>query len=102
GPAFRQSAAGLDDAARETLQGIGLSSPFLDWKLLVRGLLAYYQNDDARAAENWSRLDPERLPAQLAAPLRYAADAEFRKAQPPEPLRRRADRPHGSPLLPHL
>src|SRR5262249_9529630 len=49
--AFAQAEAGQDEAARQSLQGIGLQSPFLEWKLLLRGLLAYYQKDDARALE---------------------------------------------------
>src|SRR5439155_5576679 len=51
--AFAQLEAGQDDQVRETLQGIGFQSPFLEWKLLLRGFLAYYQNDDERALENW-------------------------------------------------
>ena len=82
--AFRQTEAGKDDDARATLQGIGLRSPFLEWKLLLRGLQAYYANDDARALENWQRLAPDRLPARLAAPFRFRIDAEFRAAQTPE------------------
>lgn len=80
--AFAQAEAGQDDQARESLQGVGLASPFLEWKLLLRGLLAYYQRDDERALENWQRLSPERLPARLAAPLRFRIDAAYRTAQP--------------------
>jgi hypothetical protein len=83
---------------------IGLGSPFLDWKLLVRGLLAYYAGDDGRALDNWSRLAPDRVPARLAAPLRFALDPAFRAAQPPKAhadLCRRADRLRGG-LLPGL
>lgn len=83
-----------DEAVREKLQGIGLQSPFLEWKLLIRGLQAYYVNDDARAIENWSRLDTQRLPARLAAPIRFIIDPAFRQAQPPasrEVLKRQAD-----------
>src|SRR5437764_448663 len=72
--AFAQVEAGHDDAARETLQGLGLRSPFAEWKLLLRGLQAYHAGDDARAANNWERLDPARLPARLAAPLRARTD----------------------------
>jgi tetratricopeptide (TPR) repeat protein len=71
-----------DDAAREQLAGIGLRSPFLEWKLLIRGLLAYYAGDDVRALENWQRLSVDRLPARLAAPLRHAIDPAYRTAQP--------------------
>jgi len=102
--AFEHSAAGRDDAAREHLQTIGLGSPFVEWKLLLRGLLAYYAGDDGRALDNWSRLAPNRLPARLIAPLRFAIDPAFRAAQPPKAhadLVRRSDRLHGG-LLPGL
>src|SRR5262249_19920419 len=81
--AFTQLEARQDDAARELLQGISVRSPFLEWKLLLRGLQAYYQNDDARAIENWQRLTLDRLPARLAAPLRASIDPAYRLAQPP-------------------
>jgi tetratricopeptide (TPR) repeat protein len=80
--ASRQLETGDDEGARTTLQAIGLRSPFLEWKLLLRGLQAYYQNDDPRAVENWQRLDPERLPARLAAPFRFLIDPPFRASQP--------------------
>lgn len=100
--AFDQSAAGDDGAARETLQAIGLSSPFLEWKLLLRGLMAYYQKDDARAIENWSRLDPTRLPAKLAAMLRGGIDPAFLQVQPPTvqlAVRKQGERLAADPLL---
>jgi tetratricopeptide (TPR) repeat protein len=99
--AFRHLEAGQDEPARETLAGLGLRSPFLEWKVLLRGLLAYYQKDDVRALENWQRLAPDRLPARLAAPLRFQIDPSYRTAQPPEAqntLRKQADRLQ-SPLL---
>jgi tetratricopeptide (TPR) repeat protein len=46
-------------------------------------LQAYYQHEDPRALENWQRLDPQRLPARLAAPLRWQIDPAFRASQPP-------------------
>ncbi len=103
--AFTQVESGQDDAARETLQGIGLRSPFLEWKLLLRGLQAYWHNDDVRALENWQRLSPERVPARLAAPFRFAIDSAFRAAQPPatqNALQKQIDRVQGSALLPSL
>jgi tetratricopeptide (TPR) repeat protein len=81
--AFAAAEAGDDEKARTELQIIGLSSPFLEWKLLLRGLLAFWTNDDPRAVENWQRLDPERSPARVAAPFRASIDAAFRDAQPP-------------------
>ena len=76
--AFREVEAGQDEPAKTTLQGISLRSPFLEWKLLLRGLLAYYQNDDAKALENFQRLAPERVPARLAASFRQALDPNYR------------------------
>jgi tetratricopeptide (TPR) repeat protein len=94
--------AGRDDAVRAALQQIGVRSPALEWKLLARGLLAYYEGDDARALENWQRLDSHRLPFRLATPLRFQIDPEFRRVQSPEAqaqMRKRADRLLGNPLL---
>jgi tetratricopeptide (TPR) repeat protein len=103
--AFEQAEAGQDEQVRTSLQGIGLQSPFLEWKLLLRGLLAYYQKDDLRAIENWQRLSPERLPARLAAPLRFSIDSAYRTAQPaatqPQ-LQAQADRLRGAGLVPLL
>lgn len=78
--------AGRDDPAKESLRKFGLTSPFLQWKLLLRGLIAYSGNDAARAAENWQRLNPEFLPATLAAPLRITVDDAFRQSIPKDTL----------------
>jgi tetratricopeptide (TPR) repeat protein len=103
--AFRQVQSGQDEPARELLQAIGLRSPFLEWKVLLRGLIAYHQNDDARALDNWQRLDATRLPARLAAPFRYLIDRAYREAQAPEAqaaLRKQADRLQGDGQLDRL
>jgi tetratricopeptide (TPR) repeat protein len=100
--AFTLSESGQDDAAREALAGLGLRSPFVEWKLLLRGLLAYYAGDDVRALENWQRLTSDRLPARLAAPLRQAIDPAFRAAQPAATqttLQQQFGRLQGSPLV---
>lgn len=80
--AFKQHEGGNEPAAREALEGIGLRSPFLEWKVLLRGLLAHAAADDARAAENFARLDPARLPSRLAAPVRIAVDPGYKAALP--------------------
>jgi tetratricopeptide (TPR) repeat protein len=103
--AFALAETAHDDEARALLQGIGLQSPFLEWKVFLRGLLAYYQNEDSRALENWQRLDNERLPARLAAPLRFGIDSAYRLAQPPaaqNAMRRELDRLQGSGVVPLL
>ncbi len=81
--AFRQVENGQDDAARQTLGAVGLKSPYLEWKILLRGFQAYYANDDERALENWQRLDPERPPARIAAPFRASIDPPYQQAQSP-------------------
>ncbi|HJZ54578.1 MAG TPA: hypothetical protein VKE74_06445, partial [Gemmataceae bacterium] len=80
--AFRSHEAGNEAAAREAIEPIGLRSPFLEWKVLLRGLLAHAAGDDARASENFARLDPARLPARLAAPYRIATDPAFKTSLP--------------------
>ena len=72
--AFAAHEAGDADAAREHLQAIGLASPLIEWKLMLRGLIAYAAKEDAKAAENWSRLRADRLPAKLIAPLQALID----------------------------
>jgi tetratricopeptide (TPR) repeat protein len=100
--AFAKVQAGQDEPAREAIRAIGLRSPFLEWKVLLRGLIAYYQNDDARALDNWQRLAPDRLPARMAAPLRFLLDKSYQSAQAPEAqaaLRKQADRLQGDGLV---
>lgn len=80
--AFAHYEAGRDEEARVALQGIGLQSPFLEWKVFLRGLLAYCAQDNSRALENWQRLDPARLPSRLSAALRASIDPAFLAAQP--------------------
>lgn len=80
--AFADYEAGKDDIAREKLNAIGLTSPFLEWKLLLRGLIAWSANDSMRAIENWSRLTANRLPAKLAEPFRIGIDKIFASSLP--------------------
>lgn len=80
--AFAHYEAGRDDDARAALQGIGLQSPFLEWRVFLRGLLAYMVKDDVRALENWQRLDQTRLPFRLSAMMRANIDPPFLASQP--------------------
>jgi DnaJ-domain-containing protein 1 len=82
--AFNHYHTGNDDAARESLNAVGLQSPYLDWKVFLRGLIAFTAKDDARAIENLQRLNAERLPARLALPFRAKIDPAFRTQLPPE------------------
>ena len=82
--AFTAYERGKDDQTRELLNGIGLTSPYLEWKLLLRGLMAWSANDTPRALENWGRLTPDRLPWRIAAPFRLSADRSFGATIPPD------------------
>ena len=67
--AFKAYDAKDNTVAREALQSIGSSSPLIEWKLFLRGLMAWTENDDERANENFRRLNPDRLPARLSTAL---------------------------------
>lgn len=62
-------AAGDAEAALAALAHIPRNSPFADWRLFVRGLAAYYRQDDAEMEASWSRLAPNRAPAKIARAL---------------------------------
>lgn len=80
--AFADFHQGRDDDARARLAAIPLGSPLLEWKVALRGLMAWQAGDDARALENWSRLNPARRPAALVAPLRAGIDPAWLAGQP--------------------
>ena len=61
------------DDAISTLKEIGRASVFSDWRLFIRGLICFYQKDFENAKNNWSRMDPIRRPARIAAALYGAA-----------------------------
>jgi len=88
--AFKQYEAGQEEAAKATLQVIGLQSPFLEWKLTLRGLMAYTANDDARAIENWQRLSPTRMPAKFVMSLHSSIDPSQRTGQTADDQKRLA------------
>jgi tetratricopeptide (TPR) repeat protein len=77
--AFREYEAGNDEAARVVMSTLGLTSAFMQWRLLLRGLIAYTTGDHARALENWQRLNPDLTPSILAMPLRAKIDEAYRE-----------------------
>jgi tetratricopeptide (TPR) repeat protein len=65
--AFAAYDRGADEAVVEALRPLGLKSPFRYWKLLMRGLIAFYGGDEETAAKSFQRI-PNGLPvADLAA-----------------------------------
>lgn len=67
--AFAAYEAGHDDEAKNHLNQVGLASPLMEWKLLIRGLMAWTAKDDAKAMDNWSRLNSTGYPFSLIEPL---------------------------------
>jgi tetratricopeptide (TPR) repeat protein len=60
---------GEDEEAAEQLTIISRNSPLSDWRLLVRGLSAFYEQDEERTKKNWGRLDATRPANRIAQTL---------------------------------
>ncbi|MDA1015344.1 MAG: hypothetical protein O3A00_12950 [Planctomycetota bacterium] len=61
---------GDDSHANELLRGVARQSPMAEWRLFVRGLMAWYRRDLDAVEPHWSRLDPNRAPARIVVRLR--------------------------------
>lgn len=61
---------GDDDQANQILRGIGRQSLAADWRLFVRGLMAWYRRDLETAEQNWTRLNPDRAATKIVERLR--------------------------------
>ena len=68
--ALRYLEQGDEQQAAGAIKDIPRGSPFADWKLFVRGLIAYYRHERVEMAANWDRLDANRAAARIAAPLK--------------------------------
>ncbi len=79
----RQALEALYAADEATALGlvrdIARSSPVSEWKLLVRGLAAFYRGDHGETQANWSRLDPERAPQRIARHLQKLQQGQSEK-----------------------
>ncbi len=58
------------------LKDIPRDSPLAVWKLFVRGLAAYYEQDFDRMRSNWSRMDSDRAASKIADHLLDIADEQ--------------------------
>ena len=52
--------------ALSTIRPVGIRSLFVHWKLFVKGLCAFYLNDDTKAQKAFSKLPPGSVPAKSA------------------------------------
>jgi len=69
--------------AHQLLRDCPRDSAQADWKFFVRGLMAYYERDIERMQQSWSRLDPQRAAARIAAPLQVFVDPKAPGANDP-------------------
>jgi len=58
-----------DDAALAAIASIPRSSPYAQWRLLIRGLISLYDGDGPAAQLNWAKLEPTRRPYWIAAAI---------------------------------
>lgn len=71
-----------DAHALALVKDISRASPYADWRMLIRGLVAWYGNDLETAARCWKSLDPARRPARIALALQAAAGPTETASQP--------------------
>ncbi len=97
---------GEDTAAVERLAGIPRKSPFAEWRLFVRGLVAHYADDAERVDANWSRLDPQRPASRIANQLQVFSGRRKAAAECPGDMamgqRRLEYAVSGSPMVERL
>ncbi len=83
--AFDLTVRGEFDAAKERVKNIARGSIYSQWRLFIRGLIAFYHRDIDAARENWSRLDSARRPARIAVTLLQAETGVPEDVQHPRP-----------------
>jgi len=69
--ALAQLCRGHYEEALLTVRVIGRNSPAAPWRLLLKGLCAYYQGEDEKARSAFRRLPPESPTARIARPWLY-------------------------------
>ncbi|WP_425617839.1 hypothetical protein NA78x_001528 [Anatilimnocola sp. NA78] len=70
-----------DSDALDLLKEIPRNSPWADWRYFVRGLIAFYREDQTQTLENWNRLDPQRAAHSIAEVLQRSTNAVAFPAQ---------------------
>lgn len=102
----RQAIESLYTADEATALGlvrdISRISPLADWKLLVRGLAAFYRGDDEETQANWSRLDQERAAIKIARQLQKLRDGQPDQAGDASTLQKLENLVFQEPILARL
>ncbi|MEI6125511.1 MAG: hypothetical protein WCQ99_03055 [Pseudomonadota bacterium] len=71
--------------ALDAVRGIGLQSLFAGWKLYIKGLCAFFSEQDLKALDSFKRLEHDPLLSKAAAPYIYILDASARHMKKTEP-----------------
>ncbi|MBD3242640.1 MAG: hypothetical protein GF331_18765 [Chitinivibrionales bacterium] len=77
------------DGAIEQVRPIGVASEFRDWKLLVRGMVAFYRGEDSKCLANLERISESSAASRTALPYRVLYDESgtlVRESSRKEPL----------------
>lgn len=69
--------------ALERVAGIARTSPLSQWRLFLRGLVAWIAEDPDTASEAWKRLDFQRRPGRMAVALMNARRGDLSDASAP-------------------
>lgn len=77
--------AGRDDAALQAVAKIGFRSVMSPWRLLIRGMVAFYQSDLDAAETAWRRLPRHRTPRGIARAMLATADRVLEDQPMPDP-----------------
>src|SRR5438093_1106625 len=54
--------------ALEAIQPLSQTSPFRNWKLFVKGMVAFHRNDSGKAARFFSEIAPDTVPGRARQP----------------------------------
>jgi len=71
---------GRGEEALQRVSGIARSSPLSDWRLFLRGLVAWLADDPSSASDAWKRLDSQRRPGRMAIVMINALRTDLEKA----------------------
>ncbi len=71
--------------AGESLRPVSARSPFRNWKLLIKGLIAYYQGEFERAGQFWEGIEKDTVPDQAQKVYRLWTEPVREAREVPEP-----------------
>ncbi|MEX0716490.1 MAG: hypothetical protein WD066_07885 [Planctomycetaceae bacterium] len=77
--ALRSASESRGDDALNRIAAIPRSSPLSEWRLFIRGLIAWLAGDREGTDDAWKRLDPQRRPGRIAAAMMTALRGDLER-----------------------